>query len=250
MSKAFKLSFLVCLLFLTACSIKQTVEPITVQTDKTICIVEDPDVKEGFLQTYQQVLRERGYFFKVVHQGDSLQNCAITSTYTGLWRWDLALYLAYARIEVLQDGRRIGLAEYDSLSAGVNMGKFVRGETKIRELVEKLFPPLHTLQTTANPEPSTINKAELVVGGYSAERNLVADDQRVFDQVLQSAAAVEYTPLKVSTQVVAGTNYKFYTKAKTITPEQKTSYVYIYVFKPLGEDKPILTKIEPVELKQ
>jgi hypothetical protein len=31
-------------------------------------------------------------------------------------------------------------ALYDALSGGANMSKFVKGETKITELVEELFP--------------------------------------------------------------------------------------------------------------
>lgn len=59
----------------------------------------------------------------------------------------MAVCLAYARIEIYRSGSRIGVAEYDARSGGMNFGKVVKGETKIRKLVDKLFPD--TAPTTA-----------------------------------------------------------------------------------------------------
>lgn len=130
----------VCYAFLPACSIKQDIQPVQNQSATTICIIEDPAVRKGFLETYQQVLQERGYTVRTLPQGSDIRTCALSTTYMGRWSWDLAIYLSYARIDVYDDGRLIGSAQYDSRYGGANMGKFVKGEKKVRELVEKLFP--------------------------------------------------------------------------------------------------------------
>lgn len=129
-----------CCLFLVACSIQQKVQPVQKQSETTICIIEDPAVRKGFLETYQQVLRERGYTVRTIPKGSDKRACELTTTYTGLWSWHNLIYLAYARIEVFRDGHRVGLAEYDSRSGMANFEKFIQGSKKVRELVENLFP--------------------------------------------------------------------------------------------------------------
>ncbi|MDR0839776.1 MAG: hypothetical protein LBN26_00065 [Christensenellaceae bacterium] len=82
-----------------------------------------------------------------------------------------------------------------------------------------------------------------VVGGYTEERDLTAEDAALF---AAAAATVDasYEPLKVATQVVAGTNYRFYCKA----PDAQERYVYITVFVPLGEGEPaVMTNMEDAE---
>jgi hypothetical protein len=123
------------------CSIQQTVSPIGRFEGRQVCIVENPAVsQDGFLKTYRRVLMEKGYEVKLLPPASTLTACPITSTYTANWRWDLALYMAYADIRVYKDGQSSGQAVYDSRSGGANMGKFIKGETKIEELVNQLFP--------------------------------------------------------------------------------------------------------------
>jgi len=50
------------------------------------------------------------------------------------------MYMAFAEITVYSDGKEVGKALYDSLRGGANMSKFIRGEEKIKELVDQLFP--------------------------------------------------------------------------------------------------------------
>jgi hypothetical protein len=126
---------------LVGCAIKQNVRPVERFEGKEVCIVENKAVKqEGFLATYQRALAEKGYTVRVLPPGSSTSTCPVTSTYTANWRWDLALYLAYADIIVYKNGTQSGEAIYDSLRGGANLGKFIRGETKIMELVNELFP--------------------------------------------------------------------------------------------------------------
>jgi hypothetical protein len=70
----------------------------------------------------------------------SANACPLTTTYAARWRGDLALYMAYAKMNVYQDGKVLGKALYDSLRGGGRLDKFISAEEKTRELVNQLFP--------------------------------------------------------------------------------------------------------------
>jgi len=125
-----------------ACSIQQQVEPVasTERSGMEVCIVEDKTVREGFLPSYVSALQSRGISAKVVGSLAEGRACPMYSTYMGNWRWDLAFYLAYAKITVFRGEEKIGEALYDSLGGGGRPDKFIDAETKINELVAQLFP--------------------------------------------------------------------------------------------------------------
>jgi len=125
---------------LAGCAINQSVEPNTSVVSGEICIIENPDVRARFLEVYQRELEQKGYKTRVIPATATLFDCPQVSRYTANWRWDVALYLAFADISVYEDGKRVGHAVYDSLQGSMNLGKFVHGESKIVELVDQLFP--------------------------------------------------------------------------------------------------------------
>ena len=122
------------------CAIHQRVEPVPRLESREICIVNNPNVREGFLAAYQGALAVKGFKTRLLDPTALPDACPLTSTYTANWRWDLALYMAFADISIFADGRRVGRAVYDSLGGGGNLGKFINAEEKIKELVELLFP--------------------------------------------------------------------------------------------------------------
>jgi hypothetical protein len=128
------------LMILSGCNIKQNIQPASTLKTKEICIVNNPPVRAGFLTAYTQELHKKGYKTKLLAANSPLSSCKVVSTYTGLWSWDMALYLAYADIKVYQNSQLVGSAVYDSRSGGGNMSKFIRGEEKIEELANQLFP--------------------------------------------------------------------------------------------------------------
>jgi hypothetical protein len=133
------LTVLVLLTLLSACSIKQVVEPAEIPAESSLCIIENPDVREGFLATFETVLNEKKVSYRVVDESNVPTNCEWTATYVGNWRWDLALYMAYAEIKIFHNGSLDGEAIYDSKMGGANMSKFIDAETKIRELLNELM---------------------------------------------------------------------------------------------------------------
>ncbi len=128
-------------LLASACSIKREINPVArTPGEREICIIEDPAVREGFLQTYRRELESKGYVVRLLPKGSLIDACPLTTTYLGRWSWDLAIYLAYAEINVYRNGERAGQALFDARRGGGRLDKFGSGESRIVELVSELFP--------------------------------------------------------------------------------------------------------------
>jgi len=125
-----------------ACSIHQQVKPVpaTERGGATICVVEDKTVREGFLAAMREALEARGMTVTVVSSIAEASTCHLYATYMANWRWDLAMYLAYAKITVFRGSTELGSATYDALLGGGRPDKFIDADTKIRDLVNQLFP--------------------------------------------------------------------------------------------------------------
>ncbi|MDM5181596.1 Sbal_3080 family lipoprotein [Massilia sp. DJPM01] len=132
----------VALLALSGCAIRQNVKPVERFDSKVVCIVDNSSVRASFMDAYERALTNKGYAVKKLASGSSLVECPVTSTYTATWRWDLAMYMAYAEIVVYKNAKPAGKATYDATRGGGNMGKFIAAEKKITELVDQLFPNL------------------------------------------------------------------------------------------------------------
>jgi hypothetical protein len=125
--------------FLSACSIQQTVEKAEIPKDNVLCIVENSNVREGFLKEFRSNLQSRNIPYQVVASGVVPESCIWTATYVANWTWDLALYMSYAEIKIFNQGQLDGQAIYDSRKGGANMDKFIDAETKINELLNELL---------------------------------------------------------------------------------------------------------------
>lgn len=139
MTKLFALG--VAALLLAGCSITQEVKPVTALDGKEICVIENPAVRAGFIEAYKRSLSAKGFAVKQLPASATTTACPVTSTYNANWRWDLALYLAYAELRIYSNGKAAGEAKYDALSGSGNLSKFIEADKKIDELVNLLFPP-------------------------------------------------------------------------------------------------------------
>ncbi|MFL6671921.1 MAG: Sbal_3080 family lipoprotein [Massilia sp.] len=126
---------------LGGCAIHQTVQPVASFGGKEVCIVKNPSVRDGFLNSFTHSLTERGYTVRQLDAGSSLVACPVTAIYAANWRWDLSMYMAYADISVYNNAKPAGKATYDATRGGGNMSKFIDADKKIKELVAQLFPP-------------------------------------------------------------------------------------------------------------
>ena len=160
--KKHSVALLIVGLFLSACSIRQEVTPSTeqIETDE-ICIVENPAVRHGFLETMQQTLVERGYKPKVFSKNDkALDDCKYNIIYTANWKWDFALYIVYAKIDVIHNNRVIAAALYDSIHGGANPKKWVKGDKKVNELISQMLPLKNGAQPPVQEKTADSNRDE------------------------------------------------------------------------------------------
>ena len=73
------------------------------------------------------------------------------------------------------------------------------------------------------------------VGGYTSDRDLTAEDAAVFEEATDGLIGVIYEPVKVATQIVAGTNYRFTCYAIGLYPrESEITVKYVYIYKDLS----------------
>lgn len=128
-------------LALSGCAIHQNVTPVQVRVeDRQICVIDNPSVRKGFSDGYKRALESKGYVVRTLPQVAAITDCAVTSTYNATWRWDLALYMAYAEIRVFSAGKQVGEAKYDATHGSGSMNKFIDADKKVVELVNSLFP--------------------------------------------------------------------------------------------------------------
>ena len=88
---------------------------------------------------------------------------------------------------------------------------------------------------------------EAVVGGYSEQRKLSDEERALFDNVAADVAGVKYTHINVSTQIVAGVNYRFLCKARRVDENGKKGkrfHAVIVVHKPLSDGELRILSIE------
>jgi flavodoxin len=127
-------------------------------------------------------------------------------------------------------GRKASAAELKTLEPGANVtlaygisNKRMNAENGAEVAaseVEAFFGNLETGKTD-----------EMLMGGFSEQRPLVAEDSAVFAEATKDYAYLGLRPLSVSTQIVAGTNYLFVCEMKAFGgPATQTN---VKIFKPL-----------------
>lgn len=126
--------------FLTACAIKQQVLAVSGLESEEICVIKSADVRPSFEESLVRSIHARGYKVQSLPSGSPITQCPTTVTYRANWRWDLAMYMAYAEIRVFKAGQDSGSAVYDSTAGGGNMNKFIDADKKVAELTSALLP--------------------------------------------------------------------------------------------------------------
>lgn len=85
-------------------------------------------------------------------------------------------------------------------------------------------------------------------GGFTKFRPVEEEDLKVFQEAKGGLVGVDYEPLIVATQVVAGTNYKFICNAEAEVLNPRPYLAEISVFQPSEkETKPVITGIHAID---
>jgi hypothetical protein len=83
---------------------------------------------------------------------------------------------------------------------------------------------------------------ETMVGGWTPYGPLTPEDKQIFDEATKGFPRVQFTPHSVSTQLVAGMNYRFKCSAM-VPPAEVIWEVIVEIFQPLGGGQPYITGI-------
>lgn len=106
--------------------------------------------------------------------------------------------------------------------------------------VEKLIKSLRVTDSLTLGENQTIPKT--LCGGFSKYRAVTTEDLEVFTKAMENHVGVRLEPLLVSTQIVAGKNYRFICNAEAVVLYPKPYLALVDIFCPL----PSATSTEPV----
>ncbi|WP_432737357.1 Sbal_3080 family lipoprotein [Maridesulfovibrio sp. FT414] len=103
---------------------------------ETVCIIDDPETREGFKKAMQNWLNKENIKNQIVPASSKVDSCAWTMRYYGRWSWDLALFLSDAEITAYKNGIEAGevnlrVGQWDS-------HKFEDGDNRIYKMMDML----------------------------------------------------------------------------------------------------------------
>ncbi len=119
-----------------------------------VVVIKDLETKIGFLHAIESWLEKHKYNYTVASDGSKHNPDKLTLEYSGIWRWDLAIFLNDAEIEAFRNGQRVGEAKYTAPN-NLNMKKYSDAEERINYLMDVLFGEIE-----ANEATKKINFAE------------------------------------------------------------------------------------------
>jgi hypothetical protein len=180
---------------MSGCSIKRVVEPLAGGEVSEVCILDNPRIHmDGFQPELQNQISGKGYRTSI-YQSQRPAHCSHFLEYTANWKWDMAMYLAYADLRVFDRTGLAGKATYDARSGGGRLDKFGGTAEKIRPLVDQLFASTRPgavpiVNTPSAAESTSTSKAErLNELGLLREQDLITHDeylskrQQILDEI-------------------------------------------------------------------
>jgi hypothetical protein len=131
---------IVLIAMLTGCAAPQSIDTVDVAipSGTTMCIIENPSVREGFLRTYRAALEKKGLAVDVLSPGATPADCEWVTEYDGNWAFTgVSVVLTYAKITLFQNDWISGEAIFDN-----RLGKdiFIDAEPVIEGMVDDLLP--------------------------------------------------------------------------------------------------------------
>ena len=93
---------------------------------------------------------------------------------------------------------------------------------------------------------TTLGFAAPVAGGFTEDRAPDQEELDIFETAMAELDGVQYKPMLVATQVVAGINYRFTCRATAVFPDAEPYNVYVFIYQPLDGDAELveIVKIE------
>lgn len=112
-----------------------------------VVIIKDLETKIGFLHAIESWLEKHKYNYTIAGDDSKHDLDKLTLEYTGIWRWDLAIFLNKAEIEAFHNGQRVGESEYIAPN-NLNMNKYCNAEERIYYLMDIIFGEISANEAT------------------------------------------------------------------------------------------------------
>jgi hypothetical protein len=89
--------------------------------------------------------------------------------------------------------------------------------------------------------------SKMMVGAWTKFRsNISEEDKRVFNNAMEGLMGVNYEPVAVATQVVEGTNYRFFCNSQVVRPDSFNEASMVTIWRrPNGDTE--ITNISNIE---
>jgi hypothetical protein len=87
-----------------------------------------------------------------------------------------------------------------------------------------------------------------ITGGWTEyQDHMSTKEEQIFSQATKDLMGVNYEPVAVATQVVSGTNYRFFCNATPVYPNAPHEATIVEVYEPLN-GQPQLREIKRVDM--
>ncbi len=138
---------------LTGCAATQTVSQFKAEEPATICIAEHEAVsRDGFQEALVEAFESHGantIIIRAIYEErdkmwypqiypDETVGCNAIAFYVANWAWDLATYMYFANIWVMDVGMTTKIAQA-TYQTGGSPGKFINARKKVFELVDEMY---------------------------------------------------------------------------------------------------------------
>jgi hypothetical protein len=124
-----------------------------------IVIINDVETRSGFQDAMQDWLFSHNYKFVIKPDGSKHDLDKISLEYVGLWSWDMAIFLADARITAYHKGQQVGEVKYKA-SNNFNFSKFGDGAERIKHMMDVLFGKITTDEVNKTKNATTVNNSQ------------------------------------------------------------------------------------------
>ncbi|MDT6962316.1 Sbal_3080 family lipoprotein [Cupriavidus sp. SZY C1] len=120
------------------------------------CVITNQVNGNAYVDSFASALRARNFEVKMLPPYSSVASCPMTAMYVAQRQTYLTPFLVSADITVFRNGERVGKAVFNAnrSAGGINLSHLIQPDTKIEELVDRLFPGLKPQPVPAQAAPA------------------------------------------------------------------------------------------------
>ena len=120
------------------------------------CVITNQVNGNAYVDSFASSLRARNFEVKMLPPYSSVASCPMTAVYAAQRQTYITPFLVAADITIFRNGERVGKAVYNAnrSAGGINLSHLIQPDSKIEELVDRLFPGLKPQPVPAQAAPA------------------------------------------------------------------------------------------------